>query len=154
MAEEQKPVAVPETTPAVVEPVVEPVDETKLAEAAPVAVAPAETAAEETPAAPVEEAKEEAKPIEAGTLEHKGAPANFPKYVDIEIAGKTMTNWLTESPQELAIYQDTLLVWNRCSRKGEACDLSEEREGQRCCPPCCLLGRGDWKGPFLLQQGI
>ncbi|KAI1191871.1 Pleckstrin homology domain-containing protein [Nemania serpens] len=79
MAEEQKPVAVPETTPAVVEPVVEPVDETKLAEAAPVAVAPAETAAEETPAAPVEEAKEEAKPIEAGTLEHKGAPANFPK---------------------------------------------------------------------------
>ncbi|KAI1167146.1 Pleckstrin homology domain-containing protein [Nemania serpens] len=79
MAEEQKPLAVPETTPAVAEPVVAPVNETKPAEVAPVAVAPAETAAEETPAAPVEEAKEEVKPIEAGTLEHKGAPANFPK---------------------------------------------------------------------------
>ncbi|KAI0400189.1 Pleckstrin homology domain-containing protein [Xylaria palmicola] len=72
MAEEQKPVAVPETTPAVAEPVVEPVAlETPAAEAA------AETKAEET--APAEEAKEEVKPIEAGTLEHKGAPANFPK---------------------------------------------------------------------------
>lgn len=103
MAEEQKPLAVPETTPAVAEPVVAPVNETKPAEVAPVAVAPAETAAEETPAAPVEEAKEEVKPIEAGTLEHKGAPANFPKYVDSEIGRKTMTNLLTESPQELAI---------------------------------------------------
>ncbi|KAI1109388.1 Pleckstrin homology domain-containing protein [Nemania sp. NC0429] len=81
MAEEQKPVAVPETTPAVTvaEPVVVPAVETTPAEAAPVAAAPAETTAEETPAAPVEEAKEETKPIEAGTLEHKGAPANFPK---------------------------------------------------------------------------
>ncbi|KAI0109079.1 Pleckstrin homology domain-containing protein [Nemania sp. FL0031] len=79
MAEEQKPVAVPETTPAVAEPVVEPVAETKPAEETPAAEAPAETTAEETPAAPAEEAKEEVKPIEAGTLEHKGAPANFPK---------------------------------------------------------------------------
>ncbi|KAI1309741.1 Pleckstrin homology domain-containing protein [Xylaria venustula] len=82
MAEEQKPVAVPETTPAVAELVAEPVAETKPAEetpveAAPATEAPAETTAEETPAA--EEAKEEVKPIEAGTLEHKGAPANFPK---------------------------------------------------------------------------
>ncbi|KAI0910389.1 Pleckstrin homology domain-containing protein [Ustulina deusta] len=81
MAEEQKPVAVPETTPAVAEPVAEPVVETKPAEdkpaeEAPVTEAAAETTAEETPAA--EEAKE-VKPIEAGTLEHKGAPANFPK---------------------------------------------------------------------------
>ncbi|KAI0454874.1 Pleckstrin homology domain-containing protein [Xylaria acuta] len=79
MAEEQKPVAVPETTPAVAEPVVEPVAETKPTEETPAAEAPAETKTEETPTAPVEEAKEEAKPVEAGTLEHKGAPANFPK---------------------------------------------------------------------------
>ncbi|KAI0505671.1 Pleckstrin homology domain-containing protein [Xylaria bambusicola] len=81
MAEEQKPVAVPETTPAVAEPVVEPVAESKPAEDKPAEDTPAvETAApaEETPAA-AEEAKEEVKPIEAGTLEHKGAPANFPK---------------------------------------------------------------------------
>ncbi|KAI0976585.1 Pleckstrin homology domain-containing protein [Xylaria arbuscula] len=82
MAEEQKPVAVPETTPAVAELVAEPVAETKPAEdtaveGAPAVEAPVETTAEETPAA--EEAKEEVKPIEAGTLEHKGAPANFPK---------------------------------------------------------------------------
>lgn len=115
MAEEQKPVAVPETTPAVVEPVVEPVDETKPAEVVPAVVAPAETAAEETPAAPVEEAKEEAKPIEAGTLEHKGAPANFPKYVESETAGKTTTWLLTELPQELALCQDAFLVWSRRS---------------------------------------
>ncbi|KAI0443219.1 Pleckstrin homology domain-containing protein [Xylaria telfairii] len=79
MAEEQKPVALPETTPAVAEPVVEPVADTKPAEETPAAEAPAETKTEETPAAPAEEAKEEVKPIEAGTLEHKGAPANFPK---------------------------------------------------------------------------
>ncbi|KAI0435060.1 Pleckstrin homology domain-containing protein [Xylaria sp. FL1042] len=86
MAEEQKPVAVPETTPAVAEPVVEPVAETKPAEdkpaeEAPVAETSAEATAEETPAAATatEETKEEVKPIEAGTLEHKGAPANFPK---------------------------------------------------------------------------
>ncbi|KAI1759555.1 Pleckstrin homology domain-containing protein [Hypoxylon sp. FL1150] len=87
MSEVQKPVEVPETTPTVVEPVAEtkPVEETP-AEAAPTtesaaAEAPAETAeaAAET-AAPAEEAKkEEVKPVEAGTLEHKGAPANFPK---------------------------------------------------------------------------
>ncbi|KAI8951921.1 Pleckstrin homology domain-containing protein [Xylaria longipes] len=79
MAEEQKPVAVPETTPAVAEPVVEPAAETKPAEETPAAEVPAETKTEETPAAPAEEAKEEVKPVEAGTLEHKGAPANFPK---------------------------------------------------------------------------
>ncbi|TGJ85119.1 hypothetical protein E0Z10_g3621 [Xylaria hypoxylon] len=79
MADEQKPVAVPETTPAVAELVAEPIVETKPTEEVPVAEVPAETSAEETPAAPVEEAKEEVKPIEAGTLEHKGAPANFPK---------------------------------------------------------------------------
>ncbi|KAI1752794.1 Pleckstrin homology domain-containing protein [Xylaria castorea] len=80
MAEEQKSVAVPETTPAVMEPVVEPITETKPAEEIPAAAeAPVETKTEETPAAPVEEAKEEVKPVEAGTLEHKGAPANFPK---------------------------------------------------------------------------
>ncbi|KAI1282753.1 Pleckstrin homology domain-containing protein [Xylaria sp. FL0933] len=85
MAEEQKPVAVPETTPAVAEPVVVPVVEAKPAEEKPAEEAPAaetsaEAAAEETPAAATaEETKEEVKPIEAGTLEHKGAPANFPK---------------------------------------------------------------------------
>ncbi|KAH8156398.1 hypothetical protein CIB48_g11847, partial [Xylaria polymorpha] len=57
-------------------PVVEPVADTKPAEETPAAEAPAETKTEETPA---EEAKEEVKPVEAGTLEHKGAPANFPK---------------------------------------------------------------------------
>ncbi|KAK5631641.1 hypothetical protein RRF57_007355 [Xylaria bambusicola] len=76
---EQKPVAVPETTPAVAEPVAEPVAESKPtedkpAEETPVTEAAAETPAEETPAV-----AEEVKPIEAGTLEHKGAPANFPK---------------------------------------------------------------------------
>ncbi|KAI8626662.1 hypothetical protein F5Y19DRAFT_488031 [Xylariaceae sp. FL1651] len=75
MAEEQKPVAVPETTPAVPEPVAE----TKPVEDKPTEEAPATEAPAETSAAPVEEAKEEVKPIEAGTLEHKGAPANFPK---------------------------------------------------------------------------
>ncbi|KAI0197677.1 hypothetical protein F4808DRAFT_438390 [Astrocystis sublimbata] len=88
MAEEQKTVVVPETTPAVAEPIVEPVPETKPAEETAAAVeAPTETKTDETPAAAAEEAKEEAKeepkeevkPIEAGTLEHKGAPANFPK---------------------------------------------------------------------------
>lgn len=81
MADEQKLVAVPETTPAVAEPVVETVAETKPAEETPAAEAAAETAAEEAPAPTAEEAKEEVKPIEAGILEHKGAPANFPKYV-------------------------------------------------------------------------
>lgn len=87
MAEEQKPIAVPETAPVVVEPVAEPVVETKPAEdkvveETPAVEAAAETKTEETGAAPVEETKkEEVKPIEAGTLEHKGAPANFPKYV-------------------------------------------------------------------------
>ncbi|KAJ3577318.1 hypothetical protein NPX13_g3252 [Xylaria arbuscula] len=79
MAEVQKPVEVPETTPAVAEPVVEPVVESKPAEETPAVEAATETAAEETPAPVTEEAKEEVKPIEAGTLEHKGAPANFPK---------------------------------------------------------------------------
>ncbi|KAI0007765.1 Pleckstrin homology domain-containing protein [Xylariaceae sp. FL0662B] len=90
MAEEQKPVNVPETTPAAdAEPAAEtkPAEdkptETPVAETTAAAETPAETteaAAAETPAAPVEEAKkEEVKPIEAGNLEHKGAPANFPK---------------------------------------------------------------------------
>ncbi|OTB05599.1 hypothetical protein M426DRAFT_21632 [Hypoxylon sp. CI-4A] len=89
MAEEQKPVEVAETTPAVVEPVAEtkpaeekPVEAAPVAEAAAATEAPAETteAAAETAAAPAEEAKkEEVKPVEAGTLEHKGTPANFPK---------------------------------------------------------------------------
>jgi len=78
MAEEQKPISLTETAPVVAAPVVEPVAETKPADETP-AETPVETATEETTAAPVEEAKEEVKPIEAGTLEHKGAPANFPK---------------------------------------------------------------------------
>ncbi|KAF3057418.1 putative immunogenic protein [Daldinia childiae] len=85
MAEEQKPVEVAETTPVVVEPVAEtkPVED-KPVETAPVAEAATEAPAEATEtteaAAPTEEAKkEEVKPVEAGTLEHKGAPANFPK---------------------------------------------------------------------------
>ncbi|KAI0473659.1 hypothetical protein GGR56DRAFT_696097 [Xylariaceae sp. FL0804] len=84
MAEEQKPLAVPEAAaPAVVEPETKP--EEKPTEA-PVATEPAaetatEAKTEETPAAAAatEAKKEEAKPIEAGNLEHKGAPANFPK---------------------------------------------------------------------------
>ncbi|KAI1501190.1 Pleckstrin homology domain-containing protein [Biscogniauxia marginata] len=86
MAEEQKPVAVPETTPAAPEPVPEtkPAEETPAetpaAEASAATETPAEAKPEETAAAPAEEdKKEEVKPIEAGTLEHKGAPANFPK---------------------------------------------------------------------------
>ncbi|KAI1408996.1 Pleckstrin homology domain-containing protein [Hypoxylon sp. FL1857] len=89
MADEQKPVEVPETTPAVAEPV----DETKPAEDKPAEATPAAEpaaateaapeateAAADAAAAPAEEAKkEEVKPVEAGTLEHKGAPANFPK---------------------------------------------------------------------------
>ncbi|CAJ2500290.1 Uu.00g031430.m01.CDS01 [Anthostomella pinea] len=85
MADVQKPVAVPDTAPAVADPIVDakPVDETPselpVAEPSTATETPAETKTEET-AAPVEEAKkEEVKPIEAGTLEHKGAPANFPK---------------------------------------------------------------------------
>ncbi|KAI0158258.1 hypothetical protein GGR57DRAFT_459710 [Xylariaceae sp. FL1272] len=84
MADVSKPVEVPATIPPVTEPAVEtkpvedaPVQETAAAETA---EAPVETATEETPAAPVEETKkEEVTPIESGTLEHKGAPANFPK---------------------------------------------------------------------------
>lgn len=88
-----KPTEVPEATPAVVEPVA-PAVETAPAAAEPAAEAaateetkPAEStdaaaateAAAETAA--TEEAKkdEEVKPIEEGTLEHKGAPAGFPK---------------------------------------------------------------------------
>lgn len=83
MAEEQKPVAVPETVPVVADPVVElaatETPEVKPVEETPAVEAPAEST-EETPAAATEEAKkEEVKPVEAGTLEHKGAPANFPK---------------------------------------------------------------------------
>ncbi|KAI1492776.1 Pleckstrin homology domain-containing protein [Biscogniauxia mediterranea] len=88
MAEEQKPVSVPETTPAAPEvvPETKPAEETPAVEApaaaedSAAAETPAEAKTEETPAAPAEEdKKEEVKPIEAGTLEHKGAPANFPK---------------------------------------------------------------------------
>lgn len=87
-----KPTEVPEATPAVAEPVA-PAAETAPAAAEPAAEAaateetkPAEAA--EAPAAAeaaaetaTEEAKkdEEVKPIEEGTLEHKGAPAGFPK---------------------------------------------------------------------------
>ncbi|KAI1656906.1 Pleckstrin homology domain-containing protein [Daldinia decipiens] len=85
MAEEQKPVEVAETTPVVAEPATEtkpvedkPVETTPVAEAA-ATEAPAEATETTEAAAPAEEAKEEVKPIEAGTLEHKGAPANFPK---------------------------------------------------------------------------
>ncbi|KAI0015478.1 Pleckstrin homology domain-containing protein [Xylariomycetidae sp. FL0641] len=93
MAEEQKPVAVPETAAPAAEPVAETTPaETAAAEApatdaaAPAATeTPTETKADETKAeeateeAKKDEPKEETKPIEAGTLEHKGAPANFPK---------------------------------------------------------------------------
>ncbi|KAI1459572.1 Pleckstrin homology domain-containing protein [Annulohypoxylon moriforme] len=88
MADQQKPVEVPETTPAVAEPVAEtkpeetPAAETPAAEPAATTEAAPETTEGEAAeaAAPAEEAKkEEVKPIEAGTLEHKGAPANFPK---------------------------------------------------------------------------
>ncbi|KAK8064898.1 hypothetical protein PG994_007536 [Apiospora phragmitis] len=62
MAEVQKPVeVVPETTPA------------------PAEAAAEEPAAAETAAAAEEKREEEAKPIEEGTLEHKGAGAGFPK---------------------------------------------------------------------------
>jgi len=85
MTEEQKPVEIAKEAPVATEPVVE----TKTEDVAPVAPletteAPAtiepvtETAPAETA---VEEAKEEAKPIEEGLLEHKGQGANFPKYV-------------------------------------------------------------------------
>ncbi|KAI1091674.1 Pleckstrin homology domain-containing protein [Rostrohypoxylon terebratum] len=90
MADQQKPVEVPETTPAVAEPVADAKPEEAPAADAPAAdaAAPAADAAPEATegeaaegaAAPAEDAKkEEVKPIEAGTLEHKGAPANFPK---------------------------------------------------------------------------
>ncbi|RYO76582.1 hypothetical protein DL763_010395 [Monosporascus cannonballus] len=93
MADEQKPTQVPETVPATTEAVTE----TKPEETTPAteAVAAAETttatetpaeatetaAATETPAAAEEPKKEEVEPIEAGTLEHKGAPASFPKNI-------------------------------------------------------------------------
>ncbi|OTB19191.1 hypothetical protein K445DRAFT_190399 [Daldinia sp. EC12] len=87
MAEEQKPVEVAETTPVVAEPVAEvkpvedkPTESAPAAEAATTTEAPAEATETTEAAAATEEAKkEEVKPIEAGTLEHKGAPANFPK---------------------------------------------------------------------------
>ncbi|KAI0392251.1 hypothetical protein F5Y17DRAFT_437343 [Xylariaceae sp. FL0594] len=86
MAEELKPVAVPETVPAVAEPVAEPTTTatetpavTKPVEETPAVEAPVASTEETTAAATEEVKKEEAKPIEAGTLEHKGAPANFPK---------------------------------------------------------------------------
>ncbi|KAI2472504.1 Pleckstrin homology domain-containing protein [Annulohypoxylon bovei var. microspora] len=86
MADQQKPVEVAETTPAVAEPVAETKPEETPAEtpaaepAAATEAAPETTEGEAEAAAPAEEAKkEEVKPVEAGTLEHKGAPANFPK---------------------------------------------------------------------------
>jgi hypothetical protein len=97
MADVQKPVAVPETTPIATETAAEtkPVETTPAAETpateAKAVETPAETtetaaATEDKPAEaadkPVEEAKkEEVKPIEAGALEHKGTPASFPKNV-------------------------------------------------------------------------
>ncbi|KAK0618173.1 Pleckstrin homology domain-containing protein [Bombardia bombarda] len=83
MAEEQKPVEVPKDLVAATEPVAEtkPVEvapaTTTEAEAAPTAVEPIVEAA----AAPAEEAKkeEEVKPVDEGSLEHKGQGANFPK---------------------------------------------------------------------------
>lgn len=82
-----KPTEVPETTPAVVEPVA-PAAETAPAAAEPAADAaateetkPAESTEAAAEPAATEEAKkdEEVKPVEEGTLEHKGAPAGFPK---------------------------------------------------------------------------
>ena len=93
MADEQKPTPVPEATPATTEAVTEtkPEETTPATEAAPAAETttatetPAEAtetaAATETPAAAEEPKKEEVEPIEAGTLEHKGAPASFPKNI-------------------------------------------------------------------------
>ncbi|RYP66238.1 hypothetical protein DL769_006082 [Monosporascus sp. CRB-8-3] len=93
MADEQKPTPVPETAPATTEAVTEtkPVETTPATEAATAAETttatetPAEAtetaAAAETPAAAEEPKKEEVEPIEAGTLEHKGAPASFPKNI-------------------------------------------------------------------------
>ncbi|KAK3938937.1 Pleckstrin homology domain-containing protein [Diplogelasinospora grovesii] len=86
MAEQQKPVEIPQETVPATEPVTEtaPATEavpatteaTTTAEAAP----PAAAETTEAPAAATEEAaKEEAKPIEEGSLEHKGQGTNFPK---------------------------------------------------------------------------
>lgn len=83
MADVQKPVQVPETTPAITaEPVV---PEATAVEPTAAAETPAVTEAktEETPvtdaAAPAEEAKKEVIPIEKGRLDHKASPASFPK---------------------------------------------------------------------------
>ncbi|ORY55464.1 Pleckstrin homology domain-containing protein [Pseudomassariella vexata] len=86
MADAQKPVEVPETAPTVTEAAETtpaPVESTPVATDATPAVeetkateapAPAEATAAETPAP-----AEEVKPVEEGTLEHKAAPASFPK---------------------------------------------------------------------------
>ncbi|RYP62074.1 hypothetical protein DL770_009649 [Monosporascus sp. CRB-9-2] len=91
MADEQKPTQVPEAVPAPTEAVAEtkPEETTPATEAVPAgetttatetpAQATETAAATETPAAAEEPKKEEVEPIEAGTLEHKGAPASFPK---------------------------------------------------------------------------
>ncbi|RYP65977.1 hypothetical protein DL771_008024 [Monosporascus sp. 5C6A] len=94
MADEQKPTSVPEAVPATTEAVTETKPEETTTATEPVAAAETTTATEtpaeatetaaattETPAAAEEPKKEEAEPIEAGTLEHKGAPASFPKNI-------------------------------------------------------------------------
>ena len=123
MADTQKPAEVPQETPAT-----ETVAETTPAEtAAPAAeaavavpeveVAPAAEAATEVAAAeaaPVEEAKkeEEVKPVEEGSLEHKGQGANFPKYVIARWRFDPTYRPLTPNPhfQELPLLQAALLV--------------------------------------------
>ncbi|MBE3043493.1 hypothetical protein IMZ48_13160, partial [Candidatus Bathyarchaeota archaeon] len=90
MAEQQKTVEVPQVevpvaeTAAETKPVEAPAAEEKPAEDkvvdAPAAEdKPAEEKAAETDAPAAEEKKEDATPVEEGTLEHKGAGANFPK---------------------------------------------------------------------------
>lgn len=130
MAEEQKPVEVAETTPVVAEPATEtkPVED-KPVETAPVAEAatteaPAEATETTEAAAPAEEAKEEVKPIEAGTLEHKGAPANFPKYVAINFTHDK--DILANLIQEPHLLQAALLVRRRCHSQGQARYIPEE----------------------------
>jgi len=98
MAEEQKPVDVPEVAAATEAPAEAKVEETPAAAAETTAAETAAPAAEaSTEAAPAEEAaKEEVTPIEAGNLEHKGS--NFPKCVSpvtaVVLGDQTLTNRL------------------------------------------------------------
>jgi len=133
MADEQKPVEVPKDapvaeTPAETKPAEAPAAEDKPAEDKPAetteAAAATETAAEAAPAA--EGKKEEVVPIEEGTLDHKGAGANFPKnlyyskqpfwFGSDAVEAKSLTSYLKHEKAALVAWHNA--SWAQHTGKG------------------------------------